>query len=484
MLTGNKSEPKLKSNFIYNILYRISTLIVPLITTPYVSRILGSENSGVYNYTYTIAQYFVILGCFGFENYGNRQIAKVRDNQELLNKTFSSIFGLQICTSLLAIISYAGYLILYCTEYKMFMLISSFYVVATLFNITWVYYGLERFKNTAIRSIVIRFLSLILIFLLVKNKSDVDIYITILAILELVNQIALWFHLFKYVHFVPVTLKEICSHIKRCTLLFFPILLFNIYSLMDKLMLGQFSSMIETGYYSYALKIVEIPFHFITAIGVVMLPRMTNLIANKQYEKSMFYIERTLRYNSLVGSAMAFGLIAVSNDLAIQFLGTEYKACSILICIMAPMILVRAWANVIRTQYLMPNLMDIPYVMSLVLGVIINLILNALLIKSYGAAGAAFATLITESTVAFVQILVVVKKIPIIQYLKINIPFFINGIIMLLVVSLFYKYVHGSIVALFLQVLLGGGIYIILSLTYLKRLGDPLIDKLLNINRS
>ena len=143
----------MKKNFIYNILYQILILIIPLITMPYVSRILGADGIGIYSYTYSIAYYFMIVAMLGLNNYGNGTIAKVRDNKEELSKQFFSIYGFQVLSSLIMIILYISYIFIFDNQYKIIALIQSMYVISSMFDINWFFFGIEKFKLTITRTI-------------------------------------------------------------------------------------------------------------------------------------------------------------------------------------------------------------------------------------------------------------------------------------------------------------------------------------------
>lgn len=464
-----KGTSSLRSNVIYNILYRISGVIVPLITTPYVSRVLGAEATGVYSYTYTVAWYFVILGCLGFENYGNRQIAIAKRDQRQLNQTFSSIFGLQLVTGSMAVVLYVTYMLFFCNQYQAIAWINILYVISCLFNISWFFYGMEQFKTTAIRTIVTRFLGLVLILAFVRTRDDLWKYVFILAALELLNQVVLWVRLRAVASLVKVSWQEVFSHFRGCAILFIPVLLINIYRMMDKLMLGNMSTMFEVGIYTYADKITEMPFHIVTAIGLVMLPHTTSLIANGEEEKSRKYMEMAMRYNTVFSSAITFGMIAVSGNFSILFFGEEYAACAPLICVMAPMLIVRAWANVTRTQFLIPRQRDKEYIISLAIGTVINLVLNSVLIPLCGALGAAIATLLAESSVAIAQILFTNRELPVRQYIVPNIPFIFAGAGMAVVVYCVGLLFERSWITLGVQILLGAVLYIIFAALYLYK---------------
>lgn len=462
-----KKANSLGINIVFNMLYQVTTIIIPLITTPYIARVLGSENSGVFNYTLTISQYFMLFGRLGFENYGNRQIATVKDDQEELNRTFSSMYGLQLLTGLLASLAYVIYLVTFDIRYPEIMAICGLYVFSTLINISWLYYGLELFKKTALRAILLRIIGTVCIFGFVKKPNDLWIYVLINASLELIGQGVLWIDVSKHISFVRVQFKYVLQHVTGCTILFLPIILINIYRLMAKQMLGIMHTMSEIAFYSYADKIIELPFFLITAVGVAMLPRMTNMVARGEKQKSLQYIKMTFKINTVAASAIVFGIIAVRKDLITQFLGNGYDKCTTLIAILAPMIIVRAWANVVRTQYLMPNSKDRSYITSLLVGVVTILIFNLLLIPKHGAIGAAIGTLAAESAVAVSQILAGRHALPIRKYLSNNMPYLFWGFIMYLAVSLFARYINGSLIALILQIFVGVVVYTALALPFL-----------------
>ena len=155
----------MKKNFIYNIIYQILILILPLITIPYVSRILGADGIGIYSYTYSIAYYFMLVAMLGLNNYGNRTIAKVRDDKEKLSKEFFGIYSLQLITSIIMVICYLLYVLIFDNSYKIIALIQILYVISTVFDINWFFFGIEKFKLTITRNTIIKVLSLVLIFI-------------------------------------------------------------------------------------------------------------------------------------------------------------------------------------------------------------------------------------------------------------------------------------------------------------------------------
>ena len=313
----------IQKNFIYNVLYQILLVILPLITAPYISRTLGAKAVGVYSYTYSVAYYFLLIAMLGIGNHGNRSIAAVRDNREELNKTFSSIYALQVSTFSIAIITYIVYLFVIVKDNRLIVLLQLLYVTSGLFDIGWLFFGLEQFKLTVTRNTLIKISTVLLMFIFVHKPSDLWKYTLIMAAGTLLSQAYLWIYVKKYVTFVKCSLREIISNVKPVLILFIPVLAYSIYKVMDKIMLGNMSSYEQVGFYNNAEKIINIPMGIITALGTVMLPRMSNIVAKGDKEKTSDYIRISIKLVTLLSSAIAFGLMGISNVLSPVFFGEE-----------------------------------------------------------------------------------------------------------------------------------------------------------------
>ncbi len=183
----------IKKNFIYNVLYQILIMILPLITTPYIARVIGANGVGVQSYTYSVVNYFVLFAMLGVNNYGNRSIAAVRDDKEKLSKTFWSIYGLQAILSIIMLIIYMFYLIFITNENKVIAGIQSIYIFSALLDINWFFFGIENFKITVTRNAFIKVISAFSIFIFVKKQDDLYIYSLILVIGTIISQVILWF---------------------------------------------------------------------------------------------------------------------------------------------------------------------------------------------------------------------------------------------------------------------------------------------------
>ena len=455
-----------KKNFIYNIIYQILVLIIPLITMPYVSRVLGSDGIGTYSYTYSIVYYFMIFSMLGLNNYGNRSIAKVRDDKKKLSRTFKEIHLLQIITTSVMIMIYILFLLIV-KKYNFILLLQSLYLISCIFDVNWFFFGIEKFKLTVTRNTIIKLLSLILIFIVVKNRGDVWKYTLILSFSTLLSQVLLWPFVKKYTFPVKIRVKDMKKHFIPCLKLFLPVIAVTIYKVMDKTMLGFMSSVGDVGFYENAEKVLNMPNSIIAALGTVMLPRMSNLYSKGEDEKCKKAILKSMKLMMFLSIGMTFGIIGVGKCFSILFFGNDFLKTGDLLVYLSITILFLSWGNVIRTQYLIPKEKDREYIISAFLGAGVNFILNIIFIPKYGASGACIGTIAAEFFVMLYQTFAVRKELPVGKYIKEVFPFFVKGIIMLLFIYPFNSFNMSPIIRLVLQILIGGSIYCILNIKYI-----------------
>lgn len=474
-----------KKNFYYNSIYQILTIIIPLITAPYISRVIGPTGNGIYSYTYSIVQYFALFAMLGLNNYGNRSVAKCRNNKEKLSKEFCSIYAMQLMTSLIMLTIYVGYITVFNKKYFIYSLVQLIYLISVCFDINWFFYGLEEFKLTVIRNTIIRLITVIGIFTIVKSEEDLIIYVVLMCISSLISQLILWPFLKKRINFIRPKLSDITKHIIPNLRLFIPVIAISIYKFMDKIMLGNMSTMENVGYYEYAERIINIPLSIITALGTVMLPRISNLVANGQDEKIKFYIDKSIKYMMFLSIPIAVGLIVISPNFIPLFLGEEFLQTAYIIQYLSVTIIFISWANVIRTQYLIPKEKDSIYINSVIIGAVVNFIINIILIPKYQTVGAAIGTIAAEFSVMLYQTIKVRKTLEIKKYLLDTSKFAITGIVMFGVVILLKKIIHNTIGLLIIQVVAGGLVYFILNYQFIKEniIYIPILNKLIKNDR-
>lgn len=464
----------IKENFIYNVAYQILLVLLPLVTAPYISRTLGATAIGIYSYTNSIAYYFLMIAMLGISNHGNRSVAAVRYDKEKLNRTFSSIYSLQAFTFTIAIIAYSLYIVFGVGQDRLIVALQLFYVISGLLDISWLFFGLEKFKLTVIRNLLIKLTTVLCMFIFVHTPDDLWKYTLIMSIGTLISQLYLWKYVKRYVKFVRVNLHDIFANIKPVLILFVPVLAYSIYKVMDKIMVGSMSTYEQVGFYQNAEKIVNIPMGIITALGTVMLPRMSNLISSGNKEKTQQYIRVSFKFVTVLCAAIGFGLMGVSHILAPVYLGNEFRECAPIIFMLSITVFFVAWANIIRTQYLIPNRYDKVYVVSTIIGAALNLIANLILIPKYQANGAAVGTIIAEGSVLIVQMVAVRKELSIVKYLVSYSPILLIGFLMMTIVNFVGGKLGETILTLIIQIGIGGLFFCCLVTVYLFLRNDEL----------
>ena len=417
---------KTNKNFLLNIGYQILLYIVPIILTPYLSRVLGPENIGIYSFAYSIVYYFMLATLLGINNYGTRRIARSRTKEEL-SKTFISIYKLQLILGLGCLLAYNILSVCLLKENQTIHLINNLFLLSAIFDINWFYFGLEKFKITVFRNAIIKIISVFAIFLLVKTDSDLWVYTVIMGGSTLLSQLYLFLFLKRHISFVNVSWQEVFKNLKPCLILFIPVVAYSIYRVMDKTMLGVLSSNLELGYYENAEKIINIPVSLITALGTVMLPHVAK-IDKTDKEKIQKNINESFKLSLLFIIFTIVLLVFISKDFSIVFFGDRFEKSGEIMSLLSVTILFTGVANVIRTNYLIPFEKDKIYVKSTILGAIVNLICNILFISRFGAIGACIGTIFAEFSVMFYQAIKVKNELDLKSIFKISINYLMKCI--------------------------------------------------------
>jgi len=283
---------QLIKNYLYNVFYQLFILIVPLITMPYISRVLGPTGSGINYLTSANTQYFILLGSLGITLYGNRQIAYLRDNKQRVSQAFWEIFLLRCLTTLVALSSF--YIFVYFNHtYQWAYLMQSILIIATALDISWFFMGVENFKVTVSRNVIVKIFSILFIFTLVKTKNDVIIYIFILSLSQLLGNLALFPYLRHYINWPQWRQLQIWQHLRPSLALFLPQVAMQIYLILNKTMVGWLVSVKATGFYTYSDNTIRAVLTLGTSLATVMMPRVANTFIHgdiKQVNKYTQYL--------------------------------------------------------------------------------------------------------------------------------------------------------------------------------------------------
>ncbi len=455
------SKKSITKNYIYNLFYQVLVIIVPLFTTPYLSRVLGAEKIGIYSYTLSIATYFILIGSLGVAMYGQREIAYLQKDKHGRSKTFFEILIMRFITLGISLLIFY---ITFCIndEYSVYYKILILEIVANSLDISWFFQGLEEFKKTVFRNTLVKLLSVICIFAFVRNQNDLNKYFIIYVLSTLLGNISLWLYLPKYIEKVKFKDLKFYRHLKPTIALFIPQLATQIYTVLDKTMIGTIVyNKAEVGFYEQAQKIVKLLLTIATSLGTVMIPRMASTYASGDKKKLKEYMNRSFNFILLIVFPLMFGVISVSKNFVPVFFGNGYEKDIYLIRIISPILLFIGLSNVIGTQYLLPTKQQKKYTVSVVIGAIVNFILNLILINLWQSIGATIATVIAELTVTTVQFYLVRDEIKLIDVIKIAKNYFIASIIMFIVSISIGLIINNNILSIVMQVVCGGITYVL-----------------------
>lgn len=405
------AKKSIAKNYIYNLVYQVLILVLPLITTPYLSRVLGAEGIGIYSYTYSIVTYFILFGSLGVAMYGQREIAYAQENIEARKKVFIEIIIFRFVTVFLATIAYY-FLFIRGDEYQIYYQILLLELIAAAFDISWFFQGMEEFKRTVTRNVLVRICSVTLVFILVKTKEDLAKFTLIYSIADLVGNLSLWMYLPKYIRGVKIKNINVLQHIPQIVLLFIPQIANQIYKILDTTMIGKLvADKTETGYYEQGQKVIRLLLTVVTSLGIVMIPRMASTFASGDKKQINSYMKISFNFVFFLAFPIMFGIVSIAESFVPVFFGSGYDKVVVLINIISPIIILMGIANVIGNQYLLPTKKQKEYTISITIGVIANFILNYILILQYASIGASIATVLSQLIVDVIQLNFIKKDI-------------------------------------------------------------------------
>ncbi len=452
---------KVIKNYLYNVAYQILLLLVPLITVPYISRVLGPELVGINSYTNSWMTFFMLVGQMGIALYGNREVAYHRENPIERSKIFWGIELLQVITITCALIAYLGAVLLFSTTFKEYFLLQSFWIIAAGVDVSWYFMGVENFQRIVFRNMLVKLASVALIFLVVKGNNDLGKYIALLGLSNLVGNLTLWPYLKDEIKWVPISTWHPFRHFYPALLLFVPTITTQVYLVVNRLMLGRMSTQSQLGQFQYTDQIIKVILAVVTASGQVMLPHIANKFSKGDVKGIRDSLYNSFDFITAIAIPMMFGIMAIAKQFAPWFLGKQFNDAGILMMIEAPVILFIGWSNVTGTQYLMPINRTKEYTVSVTVGAVINVIANLFLIALWGARGATLATDISEFAVAAVQLVYIRQTISRRKLFGQMWKYLLSGGIMFIITYRLAMIMNMTIPNLAIEVIIGAVIYII-----------------------
>lgn len=450
---------KVIKNYLYNAGYQILNMLIPLITVPYISRVLGAHDVGINEYTNSWVTFFYLMGQMGITLYGNREIAYHRDDLYERSRTFWGVESLQVFTISLSLIAYLMAVFLFSTTFKYYFLMQALWIVATGVDVSWYFMGLENFRVTVMRNALVKIASVILIFTFIKSTTDLGLYILILGGSQLVGNLTLWPYLRGNLIWVKMREWHPFKHFYPSLLLFIPTITTQVYLVLNRLMLGHMSSQEALGNFGQSDKIVKFVLAIVTATGTVMLPHVANKFAKGDIKGVRNSLYASFDFVSSIAVPMMFGLMAISHKFAPWFLGSDFIPSGEIMFVESPVIVFIAWSNVTGTQYLMPINRVKEFTTSVTIGAVSNVFFNLFLIKLWGADGAALATVGSEFLVTASQMIMIRKTIKRRVMFREVWKYFLSGIVMFIIVNRICQAIRMTIANLVLEVVVGVVIY-------------------------
>ena len=399
------SAPSIKKNFVLSTVYQILILIVPFVTAPYVSRVLGADGIGIYSFTSSIVGYFVLFATLGTMSYGAREISRARDDRKLLSRFFWEIELLVVCTTSACLILW-GLWALLAPEYNLIYLILSIQLLGVIADVTWFFTGLEQFKYIVVRNSIVKIAGIILLFVFIREREDLTLYIFLMTSINLLGALSMWMYIPKMVDRIDWRTLNIKPHFKETLIYFIPAVATSVYTILNKVLLGFIGGDIrENGYYEQATKIIAIGQTLtFAALNSVLGARISYLFAEQKIEEIHQRIDKSLHYILLIGLGLTFVLIAISPKFVPWFFGAGFEPTILLIQLLSPIILIIGISNCLGAQYFTPAGLRKQSAQYIIVGAVVNLILNIILIPLYGAVGAVIASLVAELTISILYL--------------------------------------------------------------------------------
>ena len=460
-----------RKNAMYNMAYRLFSVLLPLVTAPYLSRTVGPDGMGLYSRAWSISYIFCLIAMLGLNDYGVRAVARARDSRDELNRVISGIWQMQLAVAGITLIGWFGYVFLAAGEERTVAFHLTLMSVSCLVSLDWCLMGPDIFRPIALRNTFIKTAAAVCVFLFVRSREDLWIYALVWSLSTLIGNLSCIPGLRGKVRYTPVPIRESLKHLRPCATLFISVMAVNIYRTMDKVMVSSLAGLEQNGLYENAEKIIYCLSGFISAIGTVMMPKISHMRQQGKTEEILRTISRGMELMMCMVCAMAFGVAAVADRFAPLFYGEDFAYSGTLMAPLGFTLIMIGFANVVRTQWVLPQGKDYVFVRSVCAGAAVNLAVNFALIPGMKSIGAVIGTLAAEMTVPVMQYLMLRKELPYGRFLGYAAVYSAFGAVMLLAVRAAGRLPVSGWPGLALQVAAGMLVYGGLTLGYWKLTG-------------
>jgi O-antigen/teichoic acid export membrane protein len=459
-------EKSIYKNVFYNVLKTVLSLIFPLLSFPYVSRILGPVNLGKVNFAASIISYALMFAGLGINAYGIREAAKRREDKEALSCFVSEILHINFFSTLFAYVALfiAIFFIPKLSGYRILLILTSSTILFTTIGIDWLYSALEEYRYITSRSFVVQLLSLIALYVFIKNPDDYLKYALISVCASSGSNLFNFFHSRKYVNIFKFRAKNTVQHLRPILTMFGMTIAASIFTTLDTTMVGLLNGDYEVGIYGAAIKGVKLVNGLIATLGITLLPRMSYYIGTGKMERFNFIFKKSVHITMFLAFPAVI-LIIFNGKIIVDILsGEKYYDAIRCIQVIAGIILFSSFSLLVDNQILLPNGKEKLNLLALIAGAVIDFVLNLLLIPGYGAFGACIATLITEGVIFILHLIFLKSWYPLKEIAGIISYYFFASAGMVFSLFISFRFFSYSFFTGIMFSLAGSAIYLLLLL--------------------
>ena len=455
-----------KGNIFFQAIYQIVIFVTPLIISPYLSRVLGASQLGIYAFSNSIAYYFLIASNLGISKYGQRVISQTKDDSSKLRTNFWSLYSLHFFSSLFSQLVYAVLLFTVFKSQITVYSISFIYVLSATLDITWLFYGRQNFKFVTTVGTFLALLKLALIFIFVKSETNLLTYMEITYLTTFFTQFILFLVAMREVKPIKISFSDMKPHILPILYFSIAVIAVSLYNVFDKTLLGIMSTKENVAFYEFANRIVNVPIVLSGVLGTVLFPKICELNAKGKEKEAKNYSLVSLMLITFFSIGATFGILAIGKPFAIYYYGDSFAISGYCMMALSPIIYVVGIGDLFRTQYLIPQHKDKKYILSVVVAALVNIVLSVILIPIFDIYGAIIGTVAAELVGQIMQIVFARKYISPKIVISNLIPFLIIGITMYASIIFISNILADKLIYLLLEIFIGALIYFVLSSIY------------------
>ena len=453
-------EKNVKKNYIYNVAYQMLVIITPLLTAPYIARVLGAEGIGVFSYVTAIAAFFIIFATLGTSTYGQREVSYVQTDTYARSVVFWNTVIFRTTTTAIFLFIYGIFVFILHPDWMIIYIIQFIEIINVACDTSWFFQGLEEFAKIVGRNAIFRIINLIMVFTLIKDENDLALYTAATALITMAGHVSLWAYLPKYLCKIDKSVLTPFRDTKIIIGLFLPTIAVQIYQYLDKIMIGIFTTgNAENGYYEQSMRITKMILVLVTSMSTVMVPRIGRYFNEGNKDGIRLSMYKAYRFAWFLGLPLAFGLFGVADNFIPWFYGPGYEKVITLLRIVSGITIAISINNVTGIEYLVPTKREKLYTKTVLFGAIINFCLNLILIPKLYSYGAAIASVAAESSIAIIQLIYIRGELDILRILKGSIKYLIAASLMLMLLLVEGRYMPTTIQCTALMVISGAAFY-------------------------